>query len=203
MNLNILHPGKAVEAAFEKPSLFVALVLILLPSLASSAGRMLYAAPVDLSGALYGIVLAYVSFFVLALVIFFLAWLVNRQATKGRFAAFFCALSLIKVASLVIVLISFLTMPLYLSEGAMEVALQAGKSSSPEMAAMQLSDFVAANPEAVNLAVLVVLLAITFIISLWAVYLIFKSIKTLAQTGRLAAIALTVIALIIVGLLPI
>ena len=43
----------------------------------------------------------------LALVLFFLAMLVNRQATKSKFIEFFSALSIVKIVTLVIVIISF------------------------------------------------------------------------------------------------
>lgn len=203
MNLNVLRPRQAVESAFEKPSLLLAFILVLLPALASIAGRMLYGVQVKPGNAIYGIVLSYVTFFALALVVFALAWLWKKQATKGKFVAFFCALSLVKVVSLAIVLLSFLTMPLYLSPGAMQAGLQAAGSANSEMATAQISDFIASNPAAVNLPVFYAFLLIAALLTVFGIYLIYLCVKRLGEGKRLASILITVIALIVLGLLPI
>jgi len=202
MNLNILLPGEAVESAFKKPSLLTALVLVLLPAIASIAAKMLFGVQIGLENAAYGIVLSYVGFFALAIIAFALAWILNNQATKGKFVPFFCALSLVKIISLVIVLLSFLTMPLYLSPEAMQMALQAGNSANGEMAVAQASNFLASNQGAVNLPVFAAFLLIGALLTVYGIYVLYLCIKGLAGGKKLSSILITVIALIILGLVP-
>jgi len=203
MNLNILKPGKAVDSAFEKPSFLLALALVLLPVLASVAGRVVYGVAVEANDVIYGIIMAYISFFIPVLVVFVLGMVVDRQKTKGKFIGLFSALSLARLVSLAIVVLSLVTLPLVLSPEAMSLGLQAGKSAGYAMMLSQISQFVESNPNAINWPVFNAFIAVGLILTLWGIYLIYKSVKKLTESKPIAAILITIVAFIIAGALQV
>lgn len=194
MNINILHPSKAVDSAFEKPNIAIALVLVLLPSLAFLGGLAFYGEDV-LSYAVYEVVLAYVTFFALALIVFALGLLFDGKRAKGKFAGTICALSLLQIIYLAFSLLSLIAMPLVLSPAAIEFAKHAG--------ADQTGEFLTLNPGAANLAIFAFFLAIGACLIAWGIYILYRCIRKLAETRAFTALILAIITLIIIGLLPI
>jgi len=203
MNLNVLQPKKAVESAFKKPNVPLALILVVLPSLASIASSIVFGAPFKVENAVYSIVLAYVAFFVLAFVIFALVAILKGSEAKGKMAGYLSALSLVKIASLAIVLLSVVAIPLCFSPAAMNAVAAAANETSPGIAVGMAAAFVEENPNAINWPLFSVFLAIAAIILILGAYLVFLGIKKLSNTGWLGAVALAIIAFIIMGVLPV
>jgi len=203
MDLDILHPGKAVESAFEAPNLVLALVIVLLAPVASVGGRFLYSLPVTAEGAIYTVAFAYVSFFLLAIVAFVLAMLFNAKAAKGKFMGLFSALALTRIVALVVEIFSIATIPLYVSPKAMAVIVEVSSSPNLQLMVNKLNDLIASSPDAINVGVFSILLAIGFAIMLFGAYIAYLAVRKLASSSRWAAIGLTAIAFIIVGALPI
>ncbi|MFA4855470.1 MAG: YIP1 family protein [archaeon] len=195
MNLNILHPSKAVDSAFEKPSIPIALVLVLLPSLAFLCGLIVYGQDIS-SFAVYEIILAYVTFFVLVLIVFALGLLFDGKKAKGKFAGTICALSLLQIVSLAFSVLSLIAIPLVLSPEAIQFA---GHASGTD----QISEFLTLNPSAINFAALAVFLAISACLIVWGIYILYKGIRKLTETRAFTSLILAIITLIILGLLPI
>jgi len=202
MNLNILHPGKAVESAFEKPNILLALILVLLPPLASIAGKMVYG--VDATGtAAYEIMTAYVTFFALLLVIYTLAMLFDAKKTKGKFTGAFSALALIQLTQLSIIIISLLAIPLIFQPETIAFAKQASQSASTEAALTQLAMHIEENPGAINTTNLAAFMLLAAGIATGGIILLYSCIKKLTEARTLPAVLLTIAAIIILGLLPI
>lgn len=202
MNINIFRPGKAVESAFENPNILLALALVLLPSLASIAGRMAYG--IDATGnAIYEIALAYITFFVLLLVVFALGLILDAKKTKGKFVSVFSALSLIQVTQLLIIVVSFLVVPLVFSPETIAFAIQASQASDTGMATLQLTEYVSETPGAVNVPILGFVAIAGTAIALLGMYILYLCIKKLTETRTITAAMLTLVALVILGLLPI
>jgi hypothetical protein len=202
MNLNLLKPTKAVESAFEKPNIVIALALVLLPALGSIAGKMVFGLPAG-NSAVYFIVTGYIRFFVFALVAFALSLILNSKAAKGKLLGLFSALSLTQAIALAIIILSVLTAPLWLSPEAMGAIANAAQSPDPHVQYQLISDFVEGNSNAVNVPVLSLFLLASLALLILAVYVTYLSIKKTAECRTLAAILLTLIAFTIVGLLPI
>ncbi len=202
MDFNILKPKKAVEAAFEKPNIGIALILVLLPALVAIAESFVRQGAFDLEGAVSGIVLAYLAFFLLAIIIFLLGFLVNPKAVKGKAAGLLTSLSLIQIISLFVIVLSIATMPLVISSQAMEMLSTASSAPSQEIRAVNIGNFLAQNPAAINIPVLGILLAITFAAFVLGIYLIYLSVRKLTGSRKLVALLFTLIAMLILGLLP-
>jgi len=202
MNLNILKPGQAVESAFKKPNIPLALLLVLLPSLAFIGGRMAYGVQV-LDRALYEIVLGYVSFFVLVLVVLALGIIANRKKIAGKMPGLISALSLLQIIALATLILSFALLPLVASPATIEFAVQAGKSASTEMTVAQVEEFLLENPEAVNFTALAVFLAIGLALSVLGLYMLYLTAKKLTESRTLTALLITIVAIIVIGLLPV
>lgn len=201
MNLNIFQPRKAVESAFKKPNLALAMAIVLLPILASLASRAAFGVSLAVENAVIEIALAYFSFFLLALIVFGLALILKSRETKGKAAGFLSALSLMATAQLAIVLLSAVAILLCFSPAAMNAATAAGNVGDSQIAANLMQYFVEQNPTAVNVPLLMVFVAIAFAIFVLEVYLIYLAVKRLAGTGVLGGLALAFIGLLIWGIL--
>lgn len=200
MNLNVLRPGNAVKSCFEKPSLVLALVLALLPSLVVLGGKAMYGVSVS-ETALETIVLGYVRFFALFLVILAMGLLLEFKKARSRMLGLFSSLSLLQILQLAFAIVSLIAMPLILSPETIDFALKAGQSPNSDMVFGQIQEFVALNPEAGNPAGLVALTLIGLAITVWGIYLLYKTTKAFLESKGVTAILLTVIALIIMGAL--
>lgn len=202
MQLNILKPKDAVASAFEKPNLLIALVLVLLPAIVSILGRIPFGATVDASGAAEGIILTYVRFFELAIIIFVLAMIVNREKAKGMFLGTLAGLSLAQIVSLVVVILSFIALPIVFSQEAIDVGVQAGKSANMERTVYQIVEFLEENPDAVNLGALYAFMAITIALVLWGIYIQYHVVRKLTESRVLVVLLLLAITYILTGVLP-
>ena len=117
MNLNIFKPGQAVDSAFEKPNLTIAMILVLLPTLAFLGGLMLYG--FDISGyAIFEIAIAYIIFFILGLVVYATGIIFNGEKAKKQFLEVLSATALLQIVSLIFIILSFLTINLVFSPAA-------------------------------------------------------------------------------------
>ncbi len=202
MNLNLLKPKQAVESAFQKPNIAIALVLVLLPALGSIAGKMVFGLPA-LNSAAYFIATGYVRFFVLVLVAFALSLVLNAKAAKGKLLGLFSALSLTQAIALAIIILSVLSAPAYLSPAAMNAIANAAQSPDPNVQYQLISEFVEENSNAVNIPILSFFLLTSLGLLIAALYVTYLSIKKTAECRTLAAALLTIIAFTIIGLLPI
>ncbi len=195
MNINIFKPGKAVESAFEKPNLAIALVLVLLPSVAFLGGQMLYG--IDISGyAIYQIVLAYVTFFILGLIVYALGIIFNGKKEKGQLLKVLSAVSLLQIVSLTIIILSLLTINLVFSPEAIEFAATAENAN-------QIGEFIAANPASVNLAFFAIALIIAIALTVLGIFILYKCIRKVTGTRAFTALVLAAVILLIFGILPI
>jgi hypothetical protein len=190
-----LHPSKAIQSAFEKPNIAIALVLVLLPSIVFLAGLALYG--IDIAPfAAYEIVIGFVTFFVLALVVFALGLIFDGKRASGRFLGTFCALSLMQIVSLAFVLLSLIATSMVFSPDAIEFSKRAGSFN-------QVSTFLALNPGSVNVAAFGVFLAISACLIVAGIYLLYRAIRSLTETRAFTALILAIITLIILGLIPV
>ena len=195
MNLNILKPSQAIDAAFEKPNLAIALVLVLLPSLAYLAGQMLYGFDI-LGYTIYEIVLAYVTFFILALVIYAIGLVFNGEKAKGQFKQVLSAVSLLQLVSLAFIVLSFIAMRLVFSQKLIEFA---AKATNPN----QISGFIAASPGSVNYVFFAISTVIAIALTVLGICLLYKCIRKITETRAFTSIVLAIIILFILGILPI
>ena len=195
MNLNIFKPGQAVDAAFEKPNLAIALVLVLLPSLAFLGGQMLYG--FDVSGyAIFEIVLAYVMFFILGLVVYAVGIVFNGEKAKNQLLQVLSAVSLLQIVSLIFVVLSFLTMNLVFSPETIEFAVSAENPN-------QIGGFIAANPGSVNLVFFAIFTIIAIALIALGIYILYKCIRKITKTRAFTSLVLAAIILFILGIVPI
>jgi len=202
MNLNVLKPGKAVEQAFEKPNVPLALVLVLLPALASIAGSFAFGTAPKIEAMAYSVIMAFLTFFVLTVVVFLLGFLVNPKAAKGKGSGLLSALALAQILSLFVILVSFAAIPLVVAPQAMEMLAEAGSSPSPEIRAVQINSFLTQNPTAINLPALAVFLAVAFAAFILGLYIIYLAVKRFTESRKLVALALMLISMLILGFLP-
>jgi hypothetical protein len=199
MNLNIFRPEQAVMDAIERPNFVLALILVLLPSLAAIIGRMDFGEKF-LVGSIYSIVLSFIAFFLLTLTVFVLCKLVGGKAGK-RFAGLFSALSLIKIVSLIVVVLSLIATPLILSPQAMEFLEERAEARNSGAMALQAGQFFEENPDAVNLPVFGAFAFITLLLLIFALYLVYTAIKVFTGTKWVTALVLTIVTFVIQGTL--
>jgi len=202
MNVNILKPGKAVESCFEKPNILLAVVLVLLPTIAYIVSGMLYGVQILDSGVMQ-LVLGFVKFFTLVLVVLAMGLLFDSKKARGKIAGLFSALALIQIIGLLAVLLSALLIPIVFSQDAIGFASKATMGADQARIQMQVQQFVESNPDAVNLPMFGVSLVIAIILLIWGFYLGYLAIKRFTETKPLTAIILALIAFTIMGALPI
>jgi len=201
MDFNILKPKKAVEAAFEKPNIVFALVLVLLPPIASIAIASFSGILAGIERIAYSIVMAYVGFFLLAIIIFVIAWLLNSASVKGKAAGFLSALSLAQIISLAIIVLSFITFPIIVSPQASALMLGGGQLA-PEAQAIEMKAIIDQNPAAINYYALGAMLVVTAALMVWGIYIMYLAVKKLTGSKALVALVITLVALFILGSLP-
>jgi len=197
MNLNIFKPGQAVRDAIEHPNFVLALILVLLPSLAALIGKMNFEEQI-LMGAVYPIVLTFITFFLLSLVVFVLCKLVGGKSNKS-FVGLFSALSLIKIVSLVIVVLSLVAMPLILSPEASKFMQERAENRNSGAMVIQAGEFFEENPNAVNLPVLGAFLFITLLFVIFALDLVYTAVKEFTGAKWVTALVVTIVAFVIQG----
>ncbi len=197
MNLNILHPRQAVDAAFDKPSIGTALGLVLLAAIVWLAQRFIVAGAVDLQTAAFAVLSSYVRFFLLVVIVFILGLLLNRTAAKGKFAALFSALSLIQVlwiAGYVLSIIAF-----FLIAQPVAVGWEAGESSL--IAGMKAYSAVEVSLQQINLGVFAAFLVIAGAIGLYGLYLVYLAVRRFASVGFWGGLLAAIVATAVSGIL--
>jgi len=199
MNLNIFKPGQAVKDAIEHPNFVLAMILVLLPSIVAFVAKMNFSEQA-LAGALGPIVVNAVTFFLLVLVVFVLCKLVGSKSNKS-FDGLFSALSLMKIVSLAVVLLSLVAMPLTLSPEAAEFSREKAESKNPGLLEIQVGTFIEENPDAVNMPVLGAFLFITLLFLIFALDLVFTAVKEFTGAKWVTALVITIVAFIIQGIL--
>ena len=199
MDINILRPGHAVKDAIERPNLALALILVLIPVVVAFAARMDFSEKA-LVAAVYPIVASVVTFFLLTIVIFVLCRLVGSKEKKG-FAGLFSALSLVKIVSLIIVLLSLVAMPLVLSPKATAFLEEKAESRNSGLVAVQAEQFFEENPDSFNMPVFGAFLFVTLLLLIFALDLVYTAIKEFTGAKWLTALVLTIVAFIVQGTL--
>ncbi len=194
MNLNIFKPAQAVESAFEKPNLAIALLLVLLPTIAFLAGLMLYGFDV-LGFVVYEIVVAYVIFFILGLIVYATGIIFNGEKAKTQLLEVLSATALLQIVSLIFVILSFLTINLVFSPEAIEFATTAENLD-------QTGGFIAANPGSVNLIFFAISTIIAIALIALGIYILYKIIRKLTETRAFTSLILAAIILFILGIIP-
>jgi len=194
MNLNIFKPGQAVDSAFEKPNLTIALLLVLLPTLAFLGGLMLYGFDI-LEYAIFEIVLAYVIFFILGLVVYATGIIFNGEKAKSQLLEVLSATALLQIVSLIFIVLSFLTINLIFSPAAIEFATTAENPN-------QIGGFIAANPGSVNLVFFAILTIIAIALITLGIYILYKTIRKITETRAFTSLVLAAVILFILGIIP-
>jgi len=194
MNLNIFKPEQAVESAFEKPNLAIALLLVLLPTLAFLGGLMLYGFDIS-EFAIYEIVLAYIIFFILGLIIYATGIIFNGEKAKNQLLEVLSATALLQLVSLIFIVLSFLTINLVFSPAAIEFAITAENTD-------QISNFITANPGAVNPIFFAIFTIIAIALVILGIYILYKTIRNITETRAFTSLVLTAVILFILGIIP-
>ncbi len=200
MNVNIFSPGKAVDSAFEKPNLVLALILVLLSSLAFLGSRM--ALGIDVSSqAAYAIVFGFIEFFVFFLVALAIGLLLDFKKAKAKMLGLFSALSLVQVIWLIVMLLSIAFIPLSFSPKTVEFARNIGPATDEQRLWTQTEAFVNENPDAVNLPVFSAFLVIGLVLLAWGFYLNYLVLRRLTETKAVSSLFLTLIFWLVSGTL--
>jgi len=100
----------------------LALILIAVPTFISLLGRIAFGADI-LSTALDEFVIAFVTFFVLLIVVFLLGMVLDVKKARGKFLGLFSALALLQIIALVVVILSILTISFAFSPEAVQFAV--------------------------------------------------------------------------------
>ncbi len=200
MNLNILSPGKAVSSAFEKPNVALALGLVLAAAIVWLGMIAALKKTVSIELAVSGIASSFVFFIVFVLIIFALCFILNRKVLKGKFSGLLSALALLQIIWIVGYIISTIAFSVIPANVAAELGNVEGDVFA---AAAQVNQILSANIDSINIPLFYALLAITALIELFGFYIMCITVKKATDSGAIAAILVSLVAFIIIGLLGI
>ncbi|MBS3061658.1 MAG: hypothetical protein J4215_03680 [Candidatus Diapherotrites archaeon] len=105
MELNVLHPLKAVQSGLDKPDVGLGFFLVLLPTLIAFLVMLLLGFPINFLLVVVNLFKGVANWIVLGIVIYILAYLVRGKEVAGRFSGILSAASLIWVLALIVTLI--------------------------------------------------------------------------------------------------
>ncbi len=202
MNLNIFSPAKAVDAAFEKPNVALALGLVLAAAIVELILRaflVLKQASIELAA--IAVAGSFVSFIVFALIVFALCFILNRKALKGKFSGLLSALALLQIIWISVYIISIIS---FFSVFPANVAAELNKVEGDVFAAaVQVNQILNANIDSINIPLFYAFEAITALIGLFGFYIACLSVKKATDSGAIAAILVSLVAFIIIAVLGI
>jgi hypothetical protein len=201
MNLNVLKPRQAVESAFEKPNPGLAIALVFISCLASLAMPIILGSQIDLVGfAINTVVSSYVSFLVLAVLIYIAAFVLKgKDSVTGQFSGIVSALGLLWIPILVAIIISLVLAPSILSP---EVLTLAKEYQAGEIGAYAFASEVAFIAEGI-MGTVYIFTVVFLAIGLFNLYLLYNIIKKIFDLKILGNILVMLVILFILGFLPI
>ncbi len=201
MDLNILSPKKAVESAFEKPNIPIALGLVLVAAVVWLALAFLMSGVISAEVALLAVVSGLLKFVALAAIVFVIGMILSGKTAKGHFSGTLSAVSMLQILGIVTYVIStaafFMLFPKGVPAG---VDLNSGDMLT---VAVQLYGAIAPSLESINFGLLYALWAVAAGLQLFGLYLISLAMRRLAGTGWFGSLVAAAIALAAVSLLPI
>lgn len=199
MNLNVFKPKQAVESAFSAPNpglaialVFVSSILALVPPLLRGEEIVAFAVNVFAS--------SYLSFFVLAILIYVVAFVLKgKAAVSGKFSGIVSGLGLIQILVIVWLIISIIPALGVISP---EVESVFHGALSGEFTSGELADavFEIGTANALVLGLFLVVGLITLVVNLIILYFV---VSKLFNYKLILNIVMMAILLIILGLLPI
>ena len=201
MNLNILKPGQAVEDAFEKPNLGLAIGLVFAAFVVWLAHAFVISGMPNMQTVLFGLVGTFFRFFVLVVIVFILGIILNKQASKDHFYGVISAISLLQILFIAVYVLSlglFFMSPAPLTELMMSGSAQ---FDSAYTAGAEAYKTVFENMGAIDFTVFSAFLAAGFALMLFGLYIVYKTFKRLAGTGFFGSLLAALVALIAAGLI--
>ncbi|GEM_PF-3998903 len=197
MNLNIFSPGKAVQSAIDRPDARVALLLVLIPTIASAIGSLFFQFPIQWAGIGIGLLKSIANWIILGILVYLAAYLVNGKALRGKFAGVLSAVSLVWIVSLLATLLGIIFFMTAFPASAMNVLrLNATGQLSPAETGQQLSEILSQSGF-VNGTLALVFFGIGIILLALALLLLYRTISDLAPKNRILTKLILLIAVLI------
>ena len=197
MDLNILSPGKAVRLAFEKPSVPMALGLVLAASLAWVCISYLTLGGISVERAASAVMLSYVQYFVIAVIVFAIGLILAGKAAGKKFAGTLSAIALLQIVWIVTYVLSAAAQFLLFPGG---FPVNPTNPGNMALTAEQISGALQ-GMAGVNIALLYGILAVSFLVTLYGAFLVYLTMKRLTQAGRLGSLLAALAAFAIIGTL--
>ncbi|MCX6799038.1 MAG: hypothetical protein NTW59_03020 [Candidatus Diapherotrites archaeon] len=193
MKLDVSHPVKAVESAFEHPNPGLAFGLVAAGAIVWVAQAFAIGGVADPMLVAAGVIGAFVTFIVLAAIVFIIGKLAAAKEAKKGFSAVVSGLALMQIPQIVVYILSIPAFFLVFPNGMPSGVNTAGGDAF--LVAAQLNNAIVANNTPVNWTLLWALLAVTFVIGVYSFYLLYLTVKRFTSRGALGSFITAVIAL--------
>jgi len=198
MNPNILSPKKAVQSAFEKPSIGLALALVLVSAVVWILQNYLITGKLDAGASVLAIALSFVAFFIFVLIILVLGFLLNRSAIRGKFTGLVSGLSLLQIIMIVIYLLSAVAFTLAIPpDAAAELNAVEGNYFTTAVKVRQILE---QNADAINFTAISGFLAAAALVGLYGFYILFLIARKFTETGILGSLLMSLVAVVIAAI---
>ncbi|GEM_PF-4100828 len=187
-----LNPVRAIERSFDHPNLGLAFLFVLLPTIVSIIGIIVFSLKVNAVSIIISAIVSVVSWIVLGIVLYLIGFVIEGNSLKGRLQGIFAALSLLWIVPailLIVEMIVFFSMP----PGIMQElnALQSRQISTSEDYG-KIAELINASAESSSL--LIIGLFAAFVIALVAlVVLVFLIAREMSPKSTGKQIAITII----------
>ncbi len=105
MNINLLHPLKAVQSGIDRPDIPLAFFLVLLPSIVSAAIMVWWGFSVNWMIIGFGVLKSIANWVLLGIVLYVISYLVAGKAVSGKFSGILSSASLLWLVGLLATLV--------------------------------------------------------------------------------------------------
>lgn len=196
MDLNLLHPKKAVERAFDKPNFFLAVAVVLLPVVISIFGTLLVGLQLNLLSIVFWALESVIAWITFGILLYVIAFVIEGKQVQGRIVGIFCSLSLLWIVFSIISVLGFLLVAAMPPEVITSVsALQKGQAGANEAYA-QVASAINSAADSISPAYLLFFSIASIALMLFALYLVFLTVKDLSPKSLGKQLAILIIFLV-------
>tara|TARA_Y100000310_G_scaffold345478_1_gene465455 strand:+ start:8666 stop:9295 length:630 start_codon:yes stop_codon:yes gene_type:complete len=209
MNLNVLKPMQAIDSAFEKPNVALALILVLVAGIIAAVTPLTFGLQIDLAASALAIIGYYIGFILLAVLVYVAAFILKgKEAVSGKIPGIISGLGLMMIPVIVSLIVVIVVVQMILPPFAVSLAqdLQTGAVAVEDIPTW-VNHLYDQNIDSINFTGFYALSGLLVLIGLFNVYLLYRIINKLIGYRLIPTLiiifAIMVIVNVLQGLLPI